>query len=1501
MSGAGAGNASAKFDLSLVLTPTAQGLRGGLTYSTDLFERGTAERMLGHLARVLEQVAENPDLRLSQLELLAAKERGLVLGTWNRTERGYSNPPAHALFAEWARRAPEAVALLDGREAVTYGALDRRAAILAGHLRDLGVGPETPVGLCLERTPELLVGVLAIWKAGGAYVPLDPSYPAERLGWIIADAALPVVVVAESTAGVLPEHGATLVRMDQLPDTASTTAPEVPASNAGLAYVIYTSGSTGRPKGVLVQHGSLANLLAATRETFGVEEGDVMPALASYAFDIWLFEALLPLTSGAAVRLVERDRVLDVPALLEEVADATLVHAVPALMRQLVQAERETPRLARLRRAFVGGDRVPADLLAEMREALPGAESHVLYGPTEGTILASVHPVPADGVHGHPIGRPLGNVRLYVCDALGGPQPVGIPGELLIGGAGVARGYRGNAGLTAERFVPDPFSAEGGARLYRTGDRARWRADGTLEFLGRVDAQVKVRGFRIEPGEIEAVLRQYESVTECVVVAREDVPGDQRLVAYVAGVVEADELREHLRRSLPEYMVPAAFVVLEALPLTPNGKLDRKALPAPEYAAGADLYVAPRTPAEEVLAGIWAEVLKVERVGVHDNFFALGGHSLLAVTLVERMRRRGLRADIRALFTTPTVAELAAAAGGDSHEVAIPPNRIPAGCGAITPEMLPLVELTQAEIDGIVAGVPGGAENVQDIYPLAPLQEGILFHHLLSPENDPYLLPQPFSFESREQRDAYLAALQAVVARHDILRTAVVWEGLPEPVQVVWRHAPLVVEEVEVDPAADDAARHLYERIDPRQRGVTMGRAPMLRAYVAREAVAGRWGLLLLLHHMVSDHTAAEVLREEMGAHLDGRAEQLPAPLPFRNYVAQARLGVSRAEHEAFFRELLGDVDEPTAPFGLREVRGDGLGLQQGVLGVQEELAARLRERARRLGVSTAAVFHVAWAQVLARVSGRSDVVFGTVLFGRMEGGEGADRVLGPFINTLPVRIRVGGEGAEASVRQTQVLLASLVRHEHASLALAQQMSGVPAPASLFSALFNYRHAGGGGGGGGKGGGGKSSARGPRQAQIMERSNYPLNLSVNDWGEAFSLTVQAEAEVGAQRVCALMHTALAGLVEALEEAPERPLESIEVLSQVERRQVLEVWNRTEAEYPAESCIHELFEAQVAGTPDVEAVAFEGERLTYAELNTRANRLAHHLRSVGVGPDARVAVCVERSAEMVVALLAVMKAGGSYVPLDPAQPAERLEYMLADSAPTSVLTQKQFRDRFEHTGVPVLEIDAGRPEWADQPAADPAMEGLTPAHLAYVIYTSGSTGRPKGVAVPHRGVVNLLRSMRETVGMEPADRLLAVTTYGFDISVLEIFLPLLHGARTIILPRERSGDPAALAEAIRAYAPTVMQATPATWRMLVSAGWEGATEMRALCGGEALPADLASAVRSRVGGLWNVYGPTETTIWSTSGAVGGDASSAAQVPIGRPVANTRVYVLDAAGE
>ncbi|HEX2077932.1 MAG TPA: amino acid adenylation domain-containing protein, partial [Longimicrobium sp.] len=880
------------------------------------------------------------------------------------------------------------------------------------------------------------------------------------------------------------------------------------------------------------------------------------------------------------------------------------------------------------------------------------------------------------------------------------------------------------------------------------------------------------------------------------------------------------------------------------------------------------------------------------------------GHSLLAVTLIARMRRQGLHADVRTLFAAPTLASLAAAVVGESAEVQVPPNRIPDASPVITPEMLPLVTLSQAEIDAVVATVPGGAANVQDIYPLAPLQEGFLFHHLAAAEGDPYLLATISSFETRERLDAHLEAFGAVIARHDVLRTAVMWEGLPEPVQVVWRQAPLPVEEVEVDPAADDVAGELYRRFDPRRHRLDIRRAPLMRGYVARDAARQRWVLLQLQHHLTIDHTALDALRDEIQAHLSGRADALPEPPPFRNFVAQARLGVSPEEHGEFFREMLGDVDEPTAPFGLLDVRGDGSGIGEARVRVEERLAARLRERARALGVSAATLCHVAWAQVLARVSGREDVVFGTVLFGRMQGGEGADRVIGPFINTLPIRVRLGNVGVEASVRQTHALLAKLLRHEHASLALAQRCSGVDAPAPLFTALLNYRH-------------GRKTARpnapaaaartpagGTGRTSPVERSNYPLTMSVDDLGEAMALTAKVEARVEAGRVCAMMHTALEGLVEALETAPERPARSIAVLPAEERARVVEEWNQTEAEYAADACVHELFETQVARTPDAPAVVFQGGRLTYAELNARANRLAHHLARRGVGPDVPVGLCLERGPEVIVALFAVLKAGGVYVPLDAEYPEDRLRYMLADSAPAVLLTQSSLAELFTGAGVPCIRIDADAAAWADEAETNPARGALTPDHLVYVIYTSGSTGKPKGVMNQHRALVNRLAWGRRSWGMDAGEAVLCKTSLNFDGSVREIFLPLIAGGRVVVARPGGHRDPSYLLGVIGRENITTVNLVPSLLQVLLDAPEvENLRGLRRiLCGGEALPGALLERCRAALPGveLHNLYGPSEAATAVTAPRLSAEAGRAA-VPIGGPSANARVYVLDGAGE
>ncbi|HEX9938621.1 MAG TPA: amino acid adenylation domain-containing protein, partial [Longimicrobium sp.] len=1494
----GPAQVQAKFDLLLSLGEAGDRIAGSLTWATALFERETVERWVGYLRRVLGEMVADDARRVERLEVLGQAERSLLLEAWNGTA---AEVPAdrclHELFEAQAARTPDATALVFEGEPLSYAELNARANRLAHHLRALGVGPDARVGLCVERSLEMMVGLLAVLKAGGAYVPLDPAYPADRLAYMLADSGPAVVLSQRRLRDRTGSTGAPVLELDEAEPAWSgrpVTNPERGTlTPEHLAYVIYTSGSTGRPKGVGVPHRAVINALSWMQELSGLGADDVVLHKTPYSFDASLRELIPALLVGARLVLARPDGHRE-PAYLLDVMrreGVTTLHAVPALLQALVD-EGGLAACHALRTVMCGGEALAAELVRRFAGQAPWARLYNVYGPTEAAVDVTAWPCAGEpgAAAITPIGSPMANVRIYLLNPAGEPVPVGVAGELHIGGVQVARGYLGRPGLTAERFVPDPFSTEGGARLYRSGDRARWRADGAIEYLGRLDHQVKVRGFRIELGEIEGALRRSEGVADCVVVAREDEPGEKRLVAYVVGDAKAAVLSEHLLGELPEYMVPSAFVFLDALPQTPNGKLDRKALPAPEEGADAGRsYEAPRGEVEATLAGIWSELLGVEQVGRGDHFFELGGHSLLAIKLIRRMRKAGLNTDVRALFNTPVLAELALAVGGAPSEAQVPANGIPKGSASVTPAMLPLVELSQEEIDRIVAGVPGGAANVQDIYPLAPLQEGILFHHLLSQEGDPYQSPSMAEFDTRAALEQYLAALQAVIDRHDILRTSIAWEGLREPVQVVWRQAPLPVEEVELEAEAGDAAAQLWRRYDPLHYRMDLGRAPLRRACIAEDRARGRWLLLILKHHLSGDHTSLEVQREEIAAHLQGRESELPAPQPFRNYVARARLGAGREEHERFFRGMLGDVEEPTAPYGLLDVRGEGQGIGEARLAVADDVAARLRRRARTLGVSAASLCHLAWAQVLARLSGRQDVVFGTVLFGRMQGGEGAERVLGPFINTLPVRIGVGEEGVEAAVRRTHALLADLLRHEHASLALAQRCSGVAAPAPLFTSLLNYRYVGGSG---------RSS--GSEGILGQERSNYPVVLSAEDRGEAFSLVAQVAAPAEAERVCRMMHTALERLVEALDLSPGRPIGSIDVLPEAERRQVVEEWNRTDAEYPAHVPVHRLFEEQAGRTPHAAAVRFAGAELTYAALDRAANRLANHLRRRGVGPETRVGICLERGTELVVAVLAVLKAGGAYVPLDPAYPAERLAFMLADSGAALLLTRLPLAEGIA-PAAEVVCLDADRARIEAESAQAPAA-GVLPDHLAYVIYTSGSTGRPKGVLVQHGSLSNLLAATRDVFGVGEGDVMPALASYAFDIWLFEALLPLTSGAAVRLVERERVLDVLALMEEIADA--TLVHAVPALMRQVVQAERETprlGRLRRAFVGGDRVPADLLAEMRETFPAAEShvLYGPTEGTILASTHPVPADGIVYGH-PIGRPLGNVRLYVCDALG-
>ncbi|USX53626.1 non-ribosomal peptide synthetase [Lentzea sp. HUAS12] len=1438
---------NAKFDLTLTVDekPRGTGLDCTLEFATDLFDPATARRLLTAVTLVLDAVAADPGQAVDRLPVLDTTDSALVLREWNDTGAPFPDETVHALFSARAATHPDAVALITDDAHVGYRELDERSHRVARHLRDSGVRRGDVVGIALERGVDLVAAVLGVFKAGAAYTVLDPALPAERVREISTGAGVGEVLTPARMAAA----------------TALSAAPvEVPGAPTDAACVMFTSGSTGRPKGILSSHRSIvASLLSQSFLDFGAEEVWLQCSPASW--DAFVLELFGPLLTGAACVLHPGSR--PEPAVVARLIPrhaVTTAYLSASLFNYLVDEHPDV--FAGMRQVMTGGEAASTRHVGELLRRHPHVRLVNGYGPVENMIIGTSHELtPADALgRSVPIGRSLANKRTHVLDAALQPVPPGVVGEVYLSGLGLAEGYLGQSGLTAGRFVTSPFDGPG-ERMYRTGDLGRWNADGVLEYVGRTDDQVKIRGFRVEPGEVGAVLTRHPGVAQAAVVVREDRPGDKRLVAYLvpadgrldtgqvggpgtaeARVLDTAAVRAHAAAALPDYLVPSAFVVLDALPLTPNGKLDRRALPVPSAEAPTD-QARPRTAREEILCGMFADVLGVEEVGVRDGFFDLGGHSLLAAKLIARVRTTfDAELALADLFADPTVEGVAAAV----DRAAGRPVR-PALTAGPRPRVLPL----------------------------SPAQSRLWFLNRLENQGAGYAVPYALRLTGALDRAALEAALHDVVDRHEALRTV-----FPEvdgtPCQVVlddWRPALHVVEDADLDSALTDAARQEFDLATEAPVRTT------LFTVGPDEHV-----LLLLLHHIAVDGASlgplVRDLRTAYTARLEG-AEPGWAPLPvqYADYTLWQRdlldsLLAGQVEH--WRGALAGLPDELALPAdrarpAVATHRGGTVPVEIGAA-----LHARLLELAREHRVTLFMVLQAALATLLTRVGAGTDIPIGTPVAGRAD--RALDDVVGFFVNTLVLRVDTAGDPAFtdvlARVRETDLRAfehqdvpferlvqelnpaRSLARHPLFQVSLVLQNND-QADLSLPGLAVTEHEIG------------AESVKFDLGLGFAESTSGGLDGSLAYSADLFDAETARDLADRFVRVLA-----------AVAAEPGRRIREIEVLAPAERVRILQGWNDTDADVPA-TTLPALFAAQVARTPHAPAVEFDGTGLTYAELDDRATALARALHREGAAPGRTVGVALPRSLELIVALYAVHKTGAAYLPVDPGYPADRVAHMVSDADPVLVLTPESL---------------------AALPAAteDVPLPSATPDDAAYVIYTSGSTGKPKGVVVPHSGIVNRLLWMQDRYRLTPADRVLQKTPSSFDVSVWEFFWPLITGAVLVVAKPEGHKDPAYLADLIEDAGVTVAHFVPSMLEVFTASVAPGRCPglRQVVCSGEALPTPLAERFAAGFAAhLDNLYGPTEASVDVTWQRFRHDPTPS--VPIGRPVWNTQVYVLDPA--
>ncbi|MGW3040411.1 non-ribosomal peptide synthase/polyketide synthase [Kitasatospora sp. NPDC001159] len=1461
------------------------GLQGDIQCSTDLFDRDTAEGFAAYLVRVLRSAAGDPDQPIDTIDMVPAEQRYRLLAEYNDTANEVAATPLPELFAAQAGRTPDATAVVRGEETLTYAELDAAANRLARLLIAGGTGPGSLVAIALPRTPQLVTALLGVLKAGAAYLPIDPTNPADRIAYVLGDAAPTVVLSDGATSAALPSGAAPVIRLDR-PETARELAahPSGPVTDAerlrplsprDAAYVIYTSGSTGRPKGVVIEHRSVSDYLAHTTREYDAARG-VALVHSPVSFDLTVTGLYTPLLVGGCVNLASLTDPEPREAAGLAKAPATFLKATPSHLPLLTALPAGYSPSGEL---LLGGEALLGAVLREWREQHPDVTVRNVYGPTEATVncaeyrIAPGEPVPDGPV---PIGRPQANARLYVLDAGLQPVPEGVPGDLYLAGEGLARGYLNQPALTAERFVPDPFGAPG-SRMYRSGDVAKWNRSGELVYLGRSDDQVKLRGFRIELGEIEVALASHPAVRAATVIVREDQPGDQRLVGYVVPTAEAPtaaELSAHLAGRLPEYMVPQLFVPIDGIPLTAHGKVDRKALPAPVHRLDSQAPAAARSPQEEILCHLFADMLGVPDVGVHDNFFELGGHSLLATRLISRIRTAfDLELPIRAVFEAPTVAKLAARLGTAG-----------AGRRALTPMPRP------------------------DELPLSFAQRRLWFLNRFDQQTgSAYNLPIVLRLVGGLDREALAAALRDLLERHEVFRTVFAeWNGVPVQRVRATDEAGLRLDVTETteEQLAEEVAAEI-------SRGFDLAEEIPLRARLF--ALAGDVHVLTVtMHHIAADGWSLAPLLADLATAYRARtagqeADWQPLPVQYADYALWQRevLG-DEADEDSQISQQLRYWEQTLA--GLPEELGlptdrprPAVASYQGAritIEIPADVHQRVNELARTRQASVYMVLQAGLAALLSRLGGGEDIPIGSLIAGRTD--EALDDLVGFFVNTLVLRTDVSGDPTFTELLD-RVRATGLGAYAHQDLPFERLVEALNPSRSmsrhpLFQVALNLQNAAQA-----DWGMGLPGLEVEPEGFDLETEKFDLSFTFAEHRTEDGVpagivgTASYAVDLFDHDRVETLGARLVRLLTAAVEQPDRPVGELELLDAAELAAVRAAGAGPRRTARAED-VDVLLARRAADLPEALAVRAGDRSLTYRELDEQVTRLARHLVALGAAPGELVAVALPRGAELLVTLLAVLRSGAAYLPLDPGLPVDRLSYTITDARPTLTVTSAAVQELPLGDAVVLLDHEQTRKAIAEQSGRDwTDGERRAPVHAehpAYVIYTSGSTGRPKGVVVPRRGLANFLHDMAGRFPLTIEDRWLAVTTVSFDIAALELYLPLTAGAAVVVADRETVREPSALLGLAAEAGATILQATPSLWQALADHDAAALHGLRKLVGGEALPPELADRLAAAGGRVTNLYGPTETTIWSTAAVLGTGAPH-----IGSPITDTDVHLLD----